>query len=230
MTASSQQPEGPASLDPRSPGCILTAVALAAAAVAGWLGLRLLEANSGEMALAAARRGVTTSGLAAPTQALLEAELVRIEEAHLAERLEPAEVIAAVDGLLQTPCLPWLRLRQVRDLDLPASGLADPDRARLARDLDDLELMLRQGAITSGQASEVLGLQTVEGGTAVVGDDGRGVDGTGCVEEVLGRAKHRGRGGQHRPGRRPAGRLGRGSMPVRRSRRSRRIHTTRWWS
>ena len=171
MTASSQQPEGPASLDPRSPGCILTAVALAAAAVAGWLGLRLLEANSGEMALAAARRGVTTSGLAAPTQALLEAELVRVEEAHLAERLEPAEVIAAVDGLLQTPCLPWLRLRQVRDLDLPASGLADPDRVRLARDLDDLELMLRQGAITSGQASEVLGLETVEGGTAVVGDD-----------------------------------------------------------
>ena len=171
MTAPDQTPEGPASLDPRSPGCILTAVALAAAAVAGWLGLRLLEANSGEMALAAARRGVTTSGLAAPTQALLEAELVRVEEAHLAERLEPAEVIAAVDGLLQAPCLPWLRLRQVRELDLPASGLADPDRARLARDLDDLELMLRQGAITAGQASEVLGLQTVEGGTAVVGDD-----------------------------------------------------------
>jgi len=171
MTAPDQTPEGPASLDPRSPGCILTAVALAAAAVAGWLGLRLLEANSGEMALAAARRGVTTSGLAAPTQALLEAELVRVEEAHLAERLEPAEVIAAVDGLLQTPCLPWLRLRQVRELDLPASGLAEPDRARLARDLDDLELMLQRGAITSGQASEVLGLETVAGGTAVVGDD-----------------------------------------------------------
>lgn len=164
MNQESPSAEGPASLNPRSAGCILTAVAVLAAVVAGWLGLRLLKASSGDMALAAARNGLATSGLGSEPRDLLEAQLLRVEDAHHAGDLSPAQVIAAVNGLLQTPCLPTLRLRRVMEVDLPASTLPEDARAELAGSLAVLWRRLEAGEITVGQLSGVLGLGPVEPG------------------------------------------------------------------
>ena len=129
MNQQEQANTGPASVNPRSAGCILTAVAIVAAVVAAWLGLRLLKASSGDMALAAARNGMATSGLQAETSTLIEAQLARVEAALSGEQISPAEVISAVNGLLQTPALPALRLRQILLVDLPASTLPEEQRA-----------------------------------------------------------------------------------------------------
>jgi len=167
MNQHDQAPEGPASLNPRSAGCMLTAVAVVGAVVAAWLGLRLLQASSGDMALAAARNGVGTAGLYPETRDLIEAQLVRVEEAHSAGDLTPAQVISAVDGLLQTPCLPSLRLRQILEGDLPASGLSEEQRAGVAEALSSLWQGLLLGEITVGQLSGALGLvPTPKGETA----------------------------------------------------------------
>lgn len=171
----SQQPqvaEGPASLNPRSAGCVLTAVAVLAAVVAAWLGMRLLKASSGDMALAAARSGVATAGLDAETRELLEVELGRVDAALQAGQLTPAQVISAVNGLLQTPCLPALRLERVLEVDLPASTLPDDRRAQVTDALLNLWRGLELGEITAGQVSGALGLAALpEGEAAPLLDD-----------------------------------------------------------
>ncbi len=164
MNQHDQATEGPASINPRSAGCILTAVAVVAAVVAAWLGMRLLKASSGDMALAAARNGVATSGLQTETCTLLEAQLARVEAAHRDEQLSPAEVISAVNGLLQTPALPALRLRQILRVDLPASTLPEAQRAEVGEALANLWSGLLLEDVTAGQVSGALGLSPVPEG------------------------------------------------------------------
>lgn len=166
MNQQPQTAEGPASLNPRSAGCILTAVAILAAIVAGWLGLRLLRASSGDMALAAARNGVATSGLGAETRGRLEAQLRRVEGAHHAGELTPAQVIEAVNGLLQTPCLPALRLQRVLEVDLAASGLTPASRGELAAALASLRRRVEAGEITVGALNATLDLAPATPGEA----------------------------------------------------------------
>ena len=173
MNQQEQANTGPASVNPRSAGCILTAVAIVAAVVAAWLGLRLLKASSGDMALAAARNGMATSGLQAETSTLIEAQLARVEAALSGEQISPAEVISAVNGLLQTPALPALRLRQILLEDLPASTLPEEQRAQVGDALANLWSGLLLEDVTAGEVSSALGLAPVpEGQTApLLGDD-----------------------------------------------------------
>lgn len=164
MTPQPQSAEGPASLNPRSAGCILTAVAILGAVVAAWLGMRLLRASSGDMALAAARNGVATSGLEAETRQRIEEQLLRVEAAHHGGELTPAQVISSVNGLLQTPCLTSLRLLQVLERDLPASTLPEEQQGEVADALSVLWWQLLREEVTVGQVSEALGLSPVPEG------------------------------------------------------------------
>lgn len=166
MTPQPQTAEGPASLNPRSAGCILTAVAILGAVVAAWLGMRLLKASSGDMALAAARNGVATSGLEAETRQRIEKHLLRVEAAHHGGELTPAQVISSVNGLLQTPCLTSLRLLQILERDLPASTLPEDQQGEVADALTGLWRQLLREEVTVGQVSEALGLSPGADGAA----------------------------------------------------------------
>lgn len=119
----------PASLKPLSPGCLVPVLLALVVMGLAYLGLQKIVNNTGPWALSAADNALADSGIPESQRVPFALEVTRLRAAFEAEKLDSANVVNGVAGLLETPILPLLIVDDVIDRRLPLSGLDEAQRA-----------------------------------------------------------------------------------------------------